>query len=138
MLDYKIKELKKQIEPKEEQITDMKDQVKVRATVRCAALRCAVLCCAVLCSAVLCSPSIGQHSLPAGYVLVADFCAAGWGHSTSLAAFHAVLHCAALCWAGLSQAEPRLLYAPLCLPTILSSQSSSSISACCSSQIPQS
>ena len=29
VLDYKIKELKKQIEPKEEQITDMKDQVKV-------------------------------------------------------------------------------------------------------------
>ena len=29
MLDYKIKELKRQIEPKEEQITDMKDQVKV-------------------------------------------------------------------------------------------------------------
>ena len=38
MLDYKIKELKKQIEPKEEQITDMKDQVKV-----CAMLHCAVL-----------------------------------------------------------------------------------------------
>jgi cilia- and flagella-associated protein 57 len=31
VLDYKIKELKKQIEPKEEQITEMKDQVKVRA-----------------------------------------------------------------------------------------------------------
>ena len=30
VLDYKIKELKRQIEPKEEQITDMKDQVKVR------------------------------------------------------------------------------------------------------------
>ena len=29
VLDYKIKERKKQIEPKEEQITDMKDQVKV-------------------------------------------------------------------------------------------------------------
>lgn len=29
VLDYKIKELKRQIEPKEEQITDMKDQVKV-------------------------------------------------------------------------------------------------------------
>ena len=29
VLDYKIKELKKQIEPKEEQIADMKDQVKV-------------------------------------------------------------------------------------------------------------
>ena len=39
VLDYKIKELKKKIEPKEEQIADMKDQVKVR---------CAVLCCAVL------------------------------------------------------------------------------------------
>ena len=37
VLDYKIKELKKKIEPKEEQIADMKDQVKVR---------CAVLCCA--------------------------------------------------------------------------------------------
>ncbi len=35
VLDYKIKELKKQIEPKEEQIADMKDQVKV--------------CCAMLC-----------------------------------------------------------------------------------------
>ena len=48
MLDYKIKELKKQIEPKEEQITDMKDQVKVRVTLRYAALRCAVTSCAVL------------------------------------------------------------------------------------------
>ena len=57
MLDYKIKELKKQIEPKEEQITDMKDQVKVRASLccmYCAVLCCAVLCCAVLCCAVLC------------------------------------------------------------------------------------
>ena len=48
VLDYKIKELKKQIEPKEEQIADMKDQVKV-----CAVLCCAVLCCAVLCHSVL-------------------------------------------------------------------------------------
>ena len=49
VLDYKIKELKKQIEPKEEQITDMKDQVKVRcAGLCCAALRCAELCCAAL------------------------------------------------------------------------------------------
>ena len=54
VLDYKIKELKKQIEPKEEQITDMKDQVKVRATLCYVALCCAVLCCAVLCCAVLC------------------------------------------------------------------------------------
>ena len=44
VLDYKIKELKKQIEPKEEQITDMKDQVKVRCAEHC----CAKLCCAVL------------------------------------------------------------------------------------------
>ena len=29
MLDYKIKELKKQIEPREMQITNMKDQIKV-------------------------------------------------------------------------------------------------------------
>lgn len=40
VLDYKIKELKKQIEPKEEQIADMKDQVKVWGHV--------LLCCAVL------------------------------------------------------------------------------------------
>ena len=46
VLDYKIKELKKKIEPKEEQIADMKDQVKVR---------CAVLCCAVLCC--VCDPA---------------------------------------------------------------------------------
>ncbi len=44
VLDYKIKELKKQIEPKEEQIADMKDQVKVR----CAELCCAAPCCAAL------------------------------------------------------------------------------------------
>ena len=29
MLDYKIKELKKQIEPREMQIANMKDQIKV-------------------------------------------------------------------------------------------------------------
>ena len=29
VLDYKIKELKKQIEPREMQITNMKDQIKV-------------------------------------------------------------------------------------------------------------
>ncbi len=55
VLDYKIKELKKQIEPKEEQIADMKDQVKVRcAALCCAALCCAVLLCAELCCAALC------------------------------------------------------------------------------------
>lgn len=42
VLDYKIKELKKQIEPKEEHIIEMKDQVKVRA----------MLCHAMLCRAV--------------------------------------------------------------------------------------
>ena len=35
VLDYKIKELKRQIEPKEEQITDMKDQVKVALGSQC-------------------------------------------------------------------------------------------------------
>ena len=30
VLDYKIKELKKQIEPREMQIANMKDQIKVR------------------------------------------------------------------------------------------------------------
>ena len=47
MLDYKIKELKKQIEPKEEHIIEMKDQVKVSAV----HLRCAMLCYAMLCYA---------------------------------------------------------------------------------------
>lgn len=32
VLDHKIKELKKQIEPKEEEIADMKDQIKARPT----------------------------------------------------------------------------------------------------------
>ena len=63
VLDYKIKELKKQIEPKEEQIADMKDQVKVggravSAVLRCALLCRAVLCCALLCCAVLCCAAI--------------------------------------------------------------------------------
>lgn len=38
VLDYKIKELKRQIEPKEEQITDMKDQVKVALGSQCICL----------------------------------------------------------------------------------------------------
>ena len=38
VLDYKIKELKRQIEPKEEQITDMKDQVKVPLCCECMCL----------------------------------------------------------------------------------------------------
>lgn len=80
MLDYKIKELKKQIEPKEEQITDMKDQVKVRAT-PCYA--------AVLCCDVLYSPSTGR------YVLVALCCGAGWGYNAFL--LHFMLCCAVLC-----------------------------------------
>ena len=71
VLDYKIKELKKQIEPKEEQIADMKDQVKVCLAccfnpVQLLSLSCqsthttdaqsdqGTLCCAVLCCAVLC------------------------------------------------------------------------------------
>lgn len=32
MLDHKIKELKKQIEPKDDAIADMKEQIKVRPT----------------------------------------------------------------------------------------------------------
>ena len=42
VLDYKIKELKKQIEPREEEIAEMKEQIKVRGARRLAGTHCTV------------------------------------------------------------------------------------------------
>ena len=41
VLDHKIKELKKQIEPKDDEIADMRDQIKVRAVTLTASRVCA-------------------------------------------------------------------------------------------------
>ena len=122
VLDYKIKELKKQIEPKEEQITDMKDQVKVRSVAvmrwgrlfaprSCSAVLCCVLssvsaalfCCAVQCHAMLCCAELSLCSFCCTLSPVPSWAMLCCAVLSTVAAplCGAVLCCAVLCSAAM-------------------------------------